>query len=338
MIVDIQRFVAGRRDAWEELSRTLDRMESTSLNTRTLAELMRFDYLYRRVCVDLVRVRADGGARSVEQYLESLVSRAFSIRREGRHRRVRFAPGFWFFVTFPQAVRRHALALAVTVGVVAAGGAFGGIACALDGESREVLLPGFLHLSPSERVEQELEHRGEHMSGHKATFSGWLIAHNIKVSLMTIAFGITAGVGSVILLFTNGVLIGAVAFDYVADGHARFLMGWLLPHGAVEIPALLLAGQAALVLAASLTGIGRQGRTLRQRLRDAGPDITTIIGGLSVMLVWAGVVEAFLSQYHEPVLPLAFKVSFGTAELLAVVLFFVFSGRRMQVRDRGGPA
>ena len=44
-------------------------------------------------------------------------------------------------------------------------------------------------------------------------------------------------------------ILGAVAVDYVADGQTRFLLGWLLPHGAIEIPAILIAGQAGLVLA-----------------------------------------------------------------------------------------
>ena len=32
--------------------------------------------------------------------------------------------------------------------------------------------------------------------------------------------------------------------DYILAGESVFLLGWLLPHGAIEIPAILLAGQA----------------------------------------------------------------------------------------------
>ena len=44
--------------------------------------------------------------------------------------------------------------------------------------------------------------------------------------------------------------------DDIAGGQAVFLAGWLLPHGSIEIPAILLGGQAGLILAGALIGWG----------------------------------------------------------------------------------
>ena len=44
------------------------------------------------------------------------------------------------------------------------------------------------------------------------------------------------------------------------------------------------------------------------------------------MLVWAGLVEALFSQYHEPVLPYSLKIAFGVSELLLLILFFARAG------------
>jgi hypothetical protein len=46
------------------------------------------------------------------------------------------------------------------------------------------------------------------------------------------------------------------------------------------------------------------------------------------MLIWAGIVEAFFSQYHEPVIPYEAKIGFGALELILLVLFLTRSGRR----------
>jgi hypothetical protein len=54
----------------------------------------------------------------------------------------------------------------------------------------------------------------------------------------------------------------------------------------------------------------------------------TLIFGVGVFLVWAGFVEAFLSQYHEPVLPYSAKIAFGLVELILLVLFLSKSGSR----------
>ena len=64
------------------------------------------------------------------------------------------------------------------------------------------------------------------------------------------------------------------------------------------------------------------------RLRRISADLVTLILGIGVMLFWAGIVEGFFSQYHEPVLPYEVKIGFGILELVLLVLFLTMSGRR----------
>src|SRR5438552_11805315 len=130
--------------------------------------------------------------------------------------------------------------------------------------------------------------------------------HNTRVSILTLALGMTWGVETIVMLFYNGIMLVAVAVDYTAAGQTKFLLGWLLPHGAVEIPSILVAGQAGLVLAHAIVGWGNR-KGARERLREVGGDLVALIAGVAAMLVWAGFMEAFLSQYHEPVIPYVVK-------------------------------
>jgi uncharacterized membrane protein SpoIIM required for sporulation len=178
-----------------------------------------------------------------------------------------------------------------------------------------------------------MEH--DRLAGGKATFSTALMTHNTRVAIFTLALGATWGLGSVIVLFYNGIILGAVAFDYVRAGQAKFLAGWLLPHGVIEIPAILIAGQAGFLLAVALIGRKQRG-SVRTRLREISHDLVTLIGGVGVMLVWAGFVESFLSQYHEPVIPYSVKIGFGLVELALLVFFLAQSGRKLtQTRGNG---
>jgi uncharacterized membrane protein SpoIIM required for sporulation len=158
------------------------------------------------------------------------------------------------------------------------------------------------------------------------------MTHNTRVSLFTFAMGFTWGIGTVVLLFYNGIILGATALDFVHAGQSTFLLGWLLPHGAVEIPAIVLAGQAGFILAGALIGWGRR-VSLKKRLRTVAPALVTLLCGLAMMLVWAGIVEAFFSQYHEPVIPYDAKIIFGTLELAALILFFGWSGKSKEKPD-----
>jgi len=212
------------------------------------------------------------------------------------------------------------------------GSAFGGFVLLVEPTAKDFLLPfAHLHGDPSERVAQEENVKVDRLAGAKTSFSSNLMTHNTKVAIFTLALGLTWGIGTLIMLFYNGVILGAVALDYVLAGETTFLMGWLLPHGAIEIPAIILAGQSGLVLAGALIGWGEP-ISLKMRLRKISADLTTLIFGVSAMLIWAGIVEAFFSQYHEPVLPYEVKIGFGVLELILLVLFFTKSGRRAKKR------
>ena len=194
--------------------------------------------------------------------------------------------------------------------------------------SPAVIMP-FSHLQgdPSDRVAREEGAEADRLKGAKTYFSSYLMTHNTKVAIFTLALGMTFGIGTVIMLFYNGVILGSVIFDYIAAGELQFLLGWLLPHGVVEIPAILLAGQAGLVLGAALIGWGKH-VPLSRRLRIISVDLMTLIFGVAVMLVWAGVIEAFFSQYHEPALPYTVKITSGVTELILLVVFLARSGSR----------
>jgi uncharacterized membrane protein SpoIIM required for sporulation len=146
------------------------------------------------------------------------------------------------------------------------------------------------------------------------------MTHNIQVSISTLGLGITFGIGTIVELFYNGVLLGMVLVDYILAGQTLFVLGWLMPHGVIEIPSILIAGQGGLVLGKALIGRGNRA-SLTERLRAIGKDLMALICGFSVMLVWAGIVESFLSQYHEPVIHYWQKITFGVVELVALIWF-----------------
>jgi uncharacterized membrane protein SpoIIM required for sporulation/uncharacterized RDD family membrane protein YckC len=321
VIVDLQKFIAHERGLWTELEKLLDRLEAEPNWRMTLSEVRRFHEVYERTAAGLAKITTFCAEPETRRYLENLVARAYGEIHETRDRQRRIYPLKWFFRTWPRTFRRHIRAFALAVAITLAGALFGGLAIAFDPDSKTVLMP-FSHLlqDPAKRVAEEEHATEDRLEGRKTSFSAELMTHNTNVSIFTLALGMTWGIGTMIMLFYNGIMIGAIAVDYVHAGELKFLLGWLMPHGVIEIPAILIAGQAGLVLARAL--IGHASRVpLRARLRGISGDLTTLIFGVGLMLIWAGFVEAFLSQYHEPVIPYEAKIAFGFIELFLLVLF-----------------
>lgn len=334
MIVDLDKFIANERPYWNELESWLDRIEADPHLSMSLGEVRRFHYLYERVSASLGKIMTFSTEPELKRYLENLVGRAYGEIQESRGRQHRLSPLHWFFRTWPQTFRKHVKAFWVTLAITLAGMLFGGAALAFDPEAKEVIMP-FPHLQgdPADRVAEEEASTGDPLKGQKSRFSSYLMTHNTKVSILALALGMSWGIGTTILLFYNGVILGAVAVDYIFAGQAVFLLGWLLPHGSIEIPAILIAGQAGLVLANALIGWGNRD-PLPLRLRAIAPDLVTLIFGVGLMLVWAGLVEAFLSQYHEPVMPYVAKITFGLIELTLLIGFLWKMGSSQSEKAR----
>lgn len=328
MIIDLQKFVGSERPYWAELERILERVENDRTFAMNLEQLRRFHLLYERTSADLAKLATFSSEGEINRYLESLIARAYAEIHETREKPHRLAPMRWLFGVFPQTFRRHIRAFWLSVTITITGCVLGSAAIAFDPESKEIIMP-FGHLSgdPAERVAREERATSNPLLGHKTEFSSVLMTHNTKVSVFTLAMGMTWGIGTILILFYNGVVLGAVCADYLLAAQAKFLAGWLLPHGSVEIPAILIAGQAGLTLGEALIGRGRR-LPLGTRLRRISADLMTLICGVALMLVWAGFVEAFLSQYHEPVIPYSAKIGFGLAELMLLVIFLGKVGKK----------
>jgi uncharacterized membrane protein SpoIIM required for sporulation len=328
LIVNLQRFLAKEQPYWNELEGLLSALEDRLERRLELDEAMRFHYLYQRTASDLAKLADFPAEPQLHQTLAALVTRAYAEIHETRSRPRRLAVRRFLSITFPRTFRRHLRFFIASVAITLAGTAFGAGALYFDPDTKAVLMP-FSHLQgdPRERVREEEEATGDRLAGQHTAFSAMLMTHNTKVSIFTFSLGMTYGVGTVVMLFYNGVILGAVGVDYIRAGEGKFLAGWLLPHGVIEIPAILVAGMAGLLLARTLIGAGDRA-SLRERLRLVIPDLVTLIFGVAALLVWAGIVEAFFSQYHEPVLPYWLKIGFGCAELLLFTLYLARAGRK----------
>jgi uncharacterized membrane protein SpoIIM required for sporulation len=334
MILDVAAFIAKERPRWDELDAACRRIEEEALYRLSVDEVRTFYTLYRRAVSGLSILQEAYANPSHIGELEQIVARAYGIIYSQRSAPGK-GPGWigWFFHDFPRVFRRHFALFALSLFITLLGCGLGVYLVHADPSVKQSILPfGHGDTDPKQRVAEEESGARGTAHGQKGTFSAFLMRNNISVALRAIAFGCTLGIGTLLLLLYNGIMLGGICLDYVAAGKSAFLAGWLLPHGSIEIPAILIAGQAGFLIAGAV--IGLRGGTFRMRMRAIGRDLTVLAGGIAVMLVWAGFIESFFSQYHAPVLPYWLKITFGALELAGLTLFLALGGRKARMNER----
>ncbi len=326
MIINLQKFIFEEKNFWVEFEKLIIKIESEPGRVLSYQEIKRFHYLYQRISGDLSIIKNSAGETEILNYIENLISRAYNEINEIRGKSSKFNPVHWFLFTFPNTFRSHYTAFILALIIFLAGAIFGAGAIFFDSEAKSVIIPfEGLHGNPAERISIEESGKGkDRLDNKKSSFSAYLMTHNTRVAIFIFALGMTFGIGSAIMLFYNGIILGAVIMDYCRAGYSIFLTGWLLPHGSVEITAILLSGQASFILANSL--LAKNDTVSNNSISKNGKDIIVIISGCSLMLIWAGIIESFFSQYHQPVLPYYIKILFGIFEVIFVYFYLFFVG------------
>jgi uncharacterized membrane protein SpoIIM required for sporulation len=149
--------------------------------------------------------------------------------------------------------------------------------------------------------------------------SSFIMTNNIRVTIMAVALGITMGLGTALVLISNGIMIGGLSG--VATNENVDLLFWavILPHGVLELTAIAIAGGAGLVLARALYAPGDLPR--RDAIRLAGIEAVQLLVGVTLMLVIAGLIEGFITpQPIPPLLKLTFAMLTGIGMIIYLSL------------------
>ena len=324
--MNIERFLADRRPVWNQLDALLGRADEVELSRDEMHELVE---LYRRTCSDLNRARSYTANPEILGPLNQLTGRAYRFIYRAGHETPIWAT-FVKLVTreIPAAFRRERLAVLIAASAFLAGALFGSIAILVDPANGERLIPAdFFSESPRERV-AKIERDEERIDNMEKAmmFGASLYTHNIKVSFLAFSLGGLTILLGILILFYNGVILGAVGTMYVLDDVSVFFFAWVGPHGALELPSIIFAGAAGLVVGRALLMPGdlSRGASLRRVL----PNVWRMMIGAAMVLVMAGLIEGSFSQFSAKTIPYALKI--GVAALLFVGLMSYLFVRRSE--------
>jgi uncharacterized membrane protein SpoIIM required for sporulation len=301
-----------------ERTQNLLRSGPRALRNLSATELVALIDDYQALTADLARARSLGAPRETVDQLNRIAVAGHNLLYGQIRLRARRSTAYGLGA-FARAVRAHAWAVALSAILLFGSAAASFTAVRLyPSLGYDLLAEEFLDFDPA-----GTENLHSIPSLARPVISSVIISNNIQVTLLAFGLGLTAGIGTTVLLLFNGIHLGSVAGWMALHGKDRALWGWIMPHGGTELLAICIAGAAGFVLASAIVAPGQVRRS--SALKNAGGDALVMELGCMAMLVIAGLIEGFVSPSG---ITYATRIAVLILSLGLWALYFLTAGRR----------
>jgi uncharacterized membrane protein SpoIIM required for sporulation len=320
--MDLTTFLQQRRPEWRELEQLLDRVEGSGLAILDDDQAVALGRLYRRAASDLNQAQTFVSGDATVRYLNDLVARAY-LAIYGRSKSNPWDLIHYLCWGYPVVFRRHLRHFLLAAFLFFAGAVFGFLACEFDRETaQEFLLPdNMATIQPPKPGEPDVSEQLP--SGQVLGGMAMLMTHNTTVTFVAFALGLTLGIGTAWFMFYNGILLGALGAVFYDAGATRAFATGILPHGVLEIPAMLIGGAAGFVLAQAIWQAKPWPRS--EELARQGKQALLMLFGAVPLLIAAGILEAGVARAADALISswakLAVAAVFGLLFLVYTLLF-----------------
>jgi uncharacterized membrane protein SpoIIM required for sporulation len=322
--VDIDRFIARNARTWDRLDELSSRA-GRGLRRLTPGEVDELVETYQRVSSHLSHARVAYADPALTSRLTRLVSQANGVIYASRSRTMRAVADF-FAWRFPAAVWQSGRFVAVSAALLLVPALAVGAWIATSDEALEASAPDAVREA---YLEEDFE---DYYSSEPATqFATEVTVNNIQVAITAFATGVLLCLPAALLLAFNGANVGFAGGLFADAGELGRFFGLILPHGLLELTAVVVAGAAGLRLGWAVIAPGdrTRGQAVGAEARQSG----VIALGLVLAFAVAGLIEGFVTGRGVPT---GLRVGVGVAAELAFVSWVVVQGRAASARGVTG--
>lgn len=312
-----KRWLKEQEPHWQRLEVLLKKSEQATAFLPP-DEIREMGLLYRGIINDLARAQSQQESQHLEPYLNNLVQRC--------HGRVyERPPATWkdlanfFLRDFPRCFRKNFNLIALAFALFIIGAIVAMLTVHFNPKTETYFLP--------QPVIQQLD-KGilwtDTMQANPSE-SSFLMTNNIRVAFNAFTFGILFGIGTLLLMFHNGLFaFGGPLQVCFQHGMGWKLLNFMLAHGVIELTTIFIAGGAGMMIGFALLFPGELARwdAVRQKSREA----ILLIAGCVPLLVIAGIIEGMISLNQD--VPAVARLAVALISAVGLIAYLGFSGRK----------
>lgn len=288
--------------------------------------------LFVEITDDLSYARTHYPKRTVRVYLNQLAQSVFLRLHKARKTVRKRLITFWTEELPLEMFRARKIMLFTFVFFIIAM-AIGAVSTENDPNFPAIILgEGYLDMT------DEFIEAGDPMAVYKTEEAGSMFysigVNNLRVALMSFAFGILFSVGTLFFMLYNGIMVGAFKYYFYLKGVFVVAASAVWLHGAFEISAIVIAGVAGMVVGNSLLFPGTY--TRGQSLVIGGKRGIKIMLGTIPFIIIAAFIESYVTRHYLDMEPWQnWSIIFGSFGIILwyFVLYPWFKYRNVPALD-----
>ena len=279
-------FIKQKRDEWKSFEDKL--RQQKRLNPDELSDI------FVRLTDDLAYARTYYPKSRIVNYLNALAASIhLSIYKNKRERKGRFQEFWRSEVPFLSYKLRMPMLYALIF--FALSGIIGAFSTNYDPEFIRLIL-GDAYVNQTLENIKEGRPMGIYDSTSEMSMFLRITSNNVMVSFRVFAMGVFFSVGSVIMLFYNGLMLGAFQYFFQQQGLLALSASTVWIHGTLEISAIVIAGGAGIAMGNKLLFPGTYPRM--HALKQGAKQGLKLLLSLVPVFIMAGFLESFVTRYE----------------------------------------
>ncbi|HYF66493.1 MAG TPA: stage II sporulation protein M [Ohtaekwangia sp.] len=278
-------FIKQNKARWEEFEKVVKNQQQAQPDK--LAEL------FIQLTDDLSFARTQYPESRTTNYLNSLASKVhLEIYKNKREETNRFITFWKYEVPAVMYETQKPMLYALVIFVVA--GIIGAVSTAYDNTFVRLIMGDDYVNMTIENIKNGTPTKVYASQSEMMMFI-FITWNNVMVSFKVFVAGIFASIGTGLLLFMNGVMVGTFMMFFYQESELSHALPVIMLHGTIELTSIVIAAGAGFVMGNGLLFPGTYSRLVS--FKKGASKGLKIIMGLVPFFIMAGFIESFITRY-----------------------------------------
>lgn len=305
----IEQFIEENTSLWAEFKALTELIDKKGIKHLDSKQLKRYLYLFRQSSHQLAYARTHYPGSEVIPYINSLVAISHNYIYSVKKYDFSEISGF-FRYDLPNSIKKFKSHILIATAVFFFGFILSWLLVANNPQNATYFIPKEM----IEGVNWDMDASNQ---WDYPVMSSYIMTNNISVAIKAFVLGVTLGIGTFYILFSNGALLGALTGLVYQNGNPTGYWSLILPHGILELTAIFIAGGAGFILARSILIPKEHSR--KHSIIKGAKEATGLMLGVIVFLIIAGVIEGFFTPIN---IPPVYKLIFAGLTFIMIIAYF----------------